>query len=412
MMTEEKGRAMDLIGWSSLVLVTLLPVILALTLWASLTFHPEKALDPLYASTSQLIEIIVILLATLAGFRPMAAIAGLPQPVRFALIALMIVAIGGASFIAVDRPDALFNCVIWFVHILFGLAIATLVDNVWTLPLTRLWSIFVAGLMLYAALVVLFVALIRDEKAFDWLTLGIGVFNVRAIIFYLVPGFGAALGLVVSAPRRRDQALMIFAASVMVAITCWSGSRSAAAAYVIVPLVALALIPKIRAIKFVVAFLLSLCLGSALSFVHQPPDPAYNIFRRAAFEEREVSDGRFEIWSKVLTEVDRRPAFGHGDQRMFVSIPSMNHAHPHNSVLQIALQWGFVGVVLFFGLIGWMWWNVLRNTRRDPAVYLPAFLVVNGLLFTSMLDGSLFWPHPIMVAAFAAALGLASPREV
>jgi O-antigen ligase len=411
MSTEEQGHAPGLFGWISLGLTTLLPVILALTLWASLVFHPEKALDPLYATTSQLIEIIVILLAFFAGFRPVAAIARLPRPVRLGLILLMILAFGGAGFIAVERPNALFDCVVWSIHVLFGLAIAALIDKSWRLTLTRLWVIFLIGLIVYSAMVVLFVALIKDEKAFDWLTLGIGVFNVRAIIFYLVPGFGAALGLVISASSSRRQLVAIFAASIMVAITCWSGSRSAVLSFVIVPVVALVLIPKIRTTKFVTAFLLSLTLGSALSFVHQSPDPAYNVFRRAATEEGEMSDGRFAIWSKVLGEVERRPLFGHGDQRMFVSMPGMRHIHPHNSVLQIGLQWGFVGVALFFGLIGWIWWHVLMNARRDPASYLPAFLAGNGLLFTSLLDGSLFWPHPIMVGAFSAALGMAQRRS-
>jgi O-antigen ligase len=401
-------RPSDVLGELTLGIVLLLPVILAVVLWWSLVFTPDQPLDPLYGLTSQLVELTVVFLALVRGFRPFAMLGAFDQRIRISIILLLMVAIGSAGLNAKNPADALFDSTLWIMHLLFGLSVSWLTVNSWNLHLYEIWRLFVTSLLFYCLLVIIFVALIDNPNNFDWARLGIGVFNVRAIIFYLVPGYFAALGLIATATSNKAYLAAVCAATAMMALTCWSGSRSAALAFVIVPAIAMMVIPGIRTLKFSIAAIVSLAAGAALSLIHNPPHLAYGIFWRTAGVGQDVSAGRMEIWAHVWTQILHDPIFGHGDQRLYVSVPDLIFIHPHNSVLQIAIQWGFVGAALFFGLVGVIWLGVLRNARRDPAAYVPAFLVGTGLLFVSLFDGALFWPHPIMVAAFAAALGLAS----
>jgi O-antigen ligase len=412
-------RAVGPIGWVTLGLVIGLPLILTALLLRQIALLPNTpinklSLDSLYAQAGSVIELIIFIAAMARGFRPIKALSSLPLFAGLAVMALLLIAFGTARFVAVDPPTAIFMSALWAIHLLFGLSVGWLAQNAWPKNAACIWAAFVASLLVYIAIVAVYVARIKSPVTYDWETLGVGVFNVRGILFYLVPGYGAALALTFSARTRALFILSILAASVMFAAICWSGTRSAAVSCVIVPLIAIGLISSLRARKFIGAYALSLILGGALSLIQQPPSPFYGIFSRVAsnYDDKDQSSGRLEIWQATIATIGDKPIFGHGDQRLYASIPRFQTIHPHNSILQIALYWGLAGTVLFFGLVGWLWVRILRNTRRDPAAYLPAFLVVNGLLFTSMLDGSLFWPHPIMVAAFAAALGLASSREV
>jgi O-antigen ligase len=412
-------RPVGPIGWVTLGLVIGLPLILTALLLRQIALLPnipinKMSLDSLYAQAGSAIELIIFVAALVRGFRPIKALANQPLLAGLAVMALLLIAFGTARLVAVDPPTAVFMSVLWVIHLLFGLSVGWLAQNAWPQNTARIWAAFVAALVFYIAIIAVYVARIKSPETYDWETLGVGVFNVRGILFYLVPGYGAALALTFSAKTRTHSILSVFAASLMFAAICWSGTRSAAASCVIVPLIAIGLISSLRARKFIGAFALSLILGGALSLIQQPPSPFYGIFYRVAsnYDDKDQSSGRLEIWQATIASIRDKPIFGHGDQRLYASIPRFQTIHPHNSILQIALYWGLAGTVLFFGLIGWLWARILRNTRRDPAEYLPAFLVLNGLLFTSMLDGSLFWPHPIMVAAFAAALGLATPREV
>ncbi len=408
------SRRAEVIRHVVLGLIIALPLILTALMLQRMGRSPQNpirklSLDALYAMSGSAIEIIVFVLALVSGFRPIKMLARQPFAVGLSVLALLLTAFGTARFVAVEPDTAILMSGMWVVHLLFGLSVGWFAQEFWIRNSVRIWAAFVIALVAYAAVVTIYVALIKDPATYDWETLGVGVFNARAIIFYLTPGYFAALALSIFSPHKKSA---LVAAILILALTFWSGARSAAVAYVFIPVFALAVLPALRSRQFLVPFALSVALGSALSLIHHPPHGGYGVFWRVANEEREVSDGRFEIWQAAAARISERPIFGHGDQRMTVSVPGAINIHPHNSLLQIALQWGLVGMTLFFGLVGWLWLRIYQNVRRDTARYLPAFLVVTGMLFISLLDGALFWPHPIMVLAFAAAMGLATPREV
>ncbi|MEB4615437.1 O-antigen ligase family protein, partial [Leucobacter sp. M11] len=117
--------------------------------------------------------------------------------------------------------------------------------------------------------------------------------------------------------------------------------------------------------------------------------------------------GRLEIWQKVIELAEQRPAFGWGwvsywpfwaepfnglDEK--VGLPVM---HAHNAWLDVWLQLGIVGLVLFAMLAGltlWrVWFRAIDQPRRDAGAPLPfatsslvPLLLVVALLVQSLTE--------------------------
>jgi O-antigen ligase len=73
---------------------------------------------------------------------------------------------------------------------------------------------------------------------------------------------------------------------------------------------------------------------------------------------------RVEIWNRVHELIGERPWFGYGfdSGRTIAQGPGVSFLHPHNGLLQVRLELGLVGVVLFLG------WGAaaVRNTLKTP----------------------------------------------
>jgi O-antigen ligase len=63
--------------------------------------------------------------------------------------------------------------------------------------------------------------------------------------------------------------------------------------------------------------------------------------------------------------------------------------NPHNQTLNVAIQWGAVGIVLLYA----MWWFHLLLFRGDGLVAWIGLLVVVQNIFTSLFNSHLFDFH-------------------
>jgi O-antigen ligase len=109
---------------------------------------------------------------------------------------------------------------------------------------------------------------------------------------------------------------------------------------------------------------------------------------------------RLEFWQKSLRFFAEAPLIGHGTGS---TLGLFEHAatgpkvlsggqvivNPHNQTLNIAVQWGVVGVAVLYA----MWWFHLLLFRGDGLVAWIGLLVVVQNIFTSLFNSHLFDFH-------------------
>jgi O-antigen ligase len=105
---------------------------------------------------------------------------------------------------------------------------------------------------------------------------------------------------------------------------------------------------------------------------------------------------RLEFWQKSLRFVSEAPILGHGTgsiRALFeesavdqVGAAAEVVANPHNQTLNVAIQWGVIGVVVLYGL----WLSHLLLFRGDDLMTWLGLLVVVQNVFTSLFNSHLF----------------------
>jgi hypothetical protein len=109
---------------------------------------------------------------------------------------------------------------------------------------------------------------------------------------------------------------------------------------------------------------------------------------------------RLEFWQKSLRFFAEAPIFGHGTGstrglfKQAATGPEVLAAgqvigNPHNQTLNVAVQWGAVGVAVLYA----MWWFHLMLFRGDGLVTWFGLLVVVQNIFTSLFNSHLFDFH-------------------
>ncbi len=108
---------------------------------------------------------------------------------------------------------------------------------------------------------------------------------------------------------------------------------------------------------------------------------------------------RLEFWQKSLRFFAQAPVIGHGtgatrglfEQAAVGQIGAQAEivANPHNQTLNVAVQWGVLGIVVLYAL----WWKHLTLFRGDGLAAWIGLLVVVQNIFTSLFNSHLFDFH-------------------
>lgn len=400
-----------------LLLITFTPAIFALVTWNPAWTEGDATLQGILRRLSipvLIIELLTVIFALTRGFEPTRAVLSSTRWMRATLGLLILIAFGTAAFVAPNSPLALFRTCIWLLHLLFALATAYLLATHWSGLRSCLWPSIVAGTCAYSLIVPFFVAAVPNPQTFDWGHFGLGVVNVRQIGFYSTVGATAALGFAFYATGRKPWLFWLMAASMMQALSLWSGTRSSVVAITAAFGIGLILLPSMRSARALVSFAVSNLAGAALSLLYAAPSPLFGIARMWTSVNLEganaISSNRIEMWSGTIRAIGARPLFGYGESQFRAIVPEALgiYNHPHNSILQVTMQWGLIGASCFLALAGSLWWRMYVVTRHRPGQMAPAFLIANGLLIFSLYEGALYHPYPIMMIALAVAFVLGS----
>jgi O-antigen ligase len=133
---------------------------------------------------------------------------------------------------------------------------------------------------------------------------------------------------------------------------------------------------------------------------------------------------RLEYWQKSLRFFAEAPLIGHGTgstRGLFeqaatgpkVLVGGQVIGNPHNQTLNVAVQWGIVGVILLYA----MWWFHLQLFRGDGLVPWIGLLVVVQNVFTSLFNSHLFdfhegWMYVLGVGIAGGMMLRRQPEEV
>jgi O-antigen ligase len=132
---------------------------------------------------------------------------------------------------------------------------------------------------------------------------------------------------------------------------------------------------------------------------------------------------RLEYWQKSVRLFSLAPLLGHGTgstERLFeqAAIGQVGAAaevvrNPHNQTLNVAIQWGLLGVVLLYG----MWISHLLLFRGNDLMAWIGLMVVVQNVFTSLFNSHIFdfnegWMYVLGVGIAGAAVSRPAPRNL
>jgi O-antigen ligase len=131
---------------------------------------------------------------------------------------------------------------------------------------------------------------------------------------------------------------------------------------------------------------------------------------------------RLEFWQKSLLFFSEAPVFGHGTgstRRLFeqaavgqTGLSAEVIGNPHNQTLNVAVQWGAIGVVVLYA----MWLAHLLLFRGEDLAASIGLMVVVQNIFTSLFNSHIFdfnegWMYVLGVGVAGGMLLKAYPRD-
>ncbi|HHC72544.1 MAG TPA: hypothetical protein ENK54_06560 [Thiotrichales bacterium] len=360
----------------------------------------------------------------------------LPSPWRLLLLAWF-----AATTLSVIAADfllmALMRQMEWLLHGAAALALWRLLGET---PggRERFRTVVMVALLLAMVMLVAGWLAVPDPEAYNWLqnVVGfvhlrfLGVFLVLGLPFYLAPWLGGGDGRPPAGGRRvwgAERWLGFAAAVAALGGLAWAAGRGPYLALLITTplLVALRLVP-FRAAGLLLA---AAVLGAVISMPFWDdatgdtstgldrfvPQLGGGLDARLGTPLHQLATGRDLLWGAAWQAFLERPLPGWGpDGYRQVPLPGVDPRiqplHPHNGLLQLLVEWGVAGTVLFTVLlIGWLRSAVrhLRGRERPDGVQLAALWSLLIGLVLSLVSGTLYHPWPLMFLSFCVAV--ASP---
>jgi O-antigen ligase len=353
------------------------------------------------------LEVCMVLFALMHGLNIAVMLENLPRWQKWMLALVAGSAVLSVLLVAPEPALAWQATIEWCIHFLFAASIIHIARVQGSLVGPWFWNVLVAGSLCYVGLVAVFVHAVPDPETFPWHLRMPGFTHLRHIGYFIAPAIGAILASCLMAGRKLATVISLMALWVLVCFICWTGSRGSVFALVVSVPVSLFLYPALRCLRL--WLILCVVVISAVLASDTLPQPASSfglVSRLSPSSDTELTSGRFEVWKATANAIVDEPLIGHGAGQFRVIIAgrfSQPLNHPHNLFLQILFQWGVLGAIGFFSLLGSLWLAAWRASRGRGIEGAPAFMVLNTLLAFSLLDGTGNYPFPIVLMLVAVA---------
>jgi hypothetical protein len=245
-------------------------------------------------------------------------------------------------------------------------------------------------------------------------------FNVRHFGYQGFFGAAAALALGVTDARLRATGTLLATAALFGIVVF--GSRGALLAWLVVAAAAFALAPDRRVLSAVGVVALAGALGLAVVSERLDWFNTISLFDRALASRGDMPSvfdmqSRIEIWNDSLPAIAHRPLLGYGPEGYQISrCCNSNVAQPHNSILQVLLEFGVLGLAALTWAAIALFQPAVRaitgsaRADRDP-VGVMALAIIAGYGAFSLIDGLAYHAVALLNFALVCAVFLASrPR--
>lgn len=317
--------------------------------------------------------------------------------------------------VAPVRIEAIVRFEISLGHAIFFIAVANALTIGWRGAERTLLLAIALGAAVYAVLVPLLVWLTPMDGEFIWSKIAAGTTNYRQLGFYGLTAVSLAAGLLATAPDRKRDILLAATMTLGFFLTFWSGGRAAAGGVFVSIILIAALCQGARRARYL-GFVAATCFaGAVLATIYLPYENMglLRLFLAVLGTHVGYDSGRTDFWNVTLAAIFESPWVGHGEGQWRHSIAIANQFnHPHNAVLQLLYQWGFVGTV---ALVGAVLPSIIAACRKLPEnrpIALPALACIAGHLAMAQFEGNLFHVYPVMVIALClAVLAASAPIE-
>lgn len=215
---------------------------------------------------------------------------------------------------------------------------------------------------------------------------------------------------------KTDERRSIRAVAFVVLCTLWTvnlalGTRAIFFAYVVAVPIFVAFIGAKRARTMLWALATSFILGLLLYWLMFILVPfwaglsAADLMRGQA--DLSGTSGRLSLWQAATSLIVAHPILGVGPMH-FASVSHPHGAHPHNSIFQLASEYG-VPATLMLGYIVWKLFHtsaraIRRNDPNAARACVPAFLALIVAAIYSLVDGN--YLMPVSQSAIAICVGV------
>lgn len=131
------------------------------------------------------------------------------------------------------------------------------------------------------------------------------------------------------------------------------------------------------------------------------------------------TSGRMNLWSTAGQMIENKPWFGVGPMN-YAASENISSAHPHNSILQIAAEWGlpvtlFVIILTIFALIAWLKTIKCSKINKSDGNIYPALVasLITGSIH-SLFSGIIVMPlsQIMMVLVVGWMIGISSQCNI
>ncbi|MBB6505294.1 O-antigen ligase [Sphingomonas endophytica] len=406
-----------LCDWLGVGLGIVMPVLAAL-------LYPTyiHRVDPGWAEWTRLLEmpfvvaeLVAIQIAVRRGYRDAALWRALPRDVK-AAFGLLAIGLTVSSVFRSQHPfDSILLSLITLVHLRFCAAIHFLARGERVTDIGALFRWLTLGLGALAVLTVWRFQLPPPAAevpggVIEWGSALPGFISVRHFGSW-TGAIAAGLMLALLYGEEEEQRIATPAYLLAAGLTCWSGTRAALLAMVVVGVVALVSLRRWPSRARLVRVAALSVLALALALLLLPDDPVFFLYAAGDAQSADMATGgRLALWHATFERWRDAPLFGWGSGSVFWEVyVGWTHTQPHNVVLQCLISWGVVGAAGALWLLG----RAIVATHRtgiDDVRLLPVTGMLYSLLFMSLLEGMLHYPRFIMMIAVGFAL-LFAARE-